>query len=217
MMASKRLAQTDTFNKPANEKMSDALIIQNTGESPYKSEFTKEAILNRTYEYSKIDKIDRSNNGQFDACYKVEADDSFDDDPCNRETTKKFYNTKTSSRTASRIENISKPRGFNIRKVNNKRPAAQSGQNVLNLVPEITPDLNVKQDYKPNLTENKLVNSKHMLFKTFNRYMANPNNFLQKPNMADLVSLNANFVDSHMAIQLFRTGAMTGQKAILNT
>ena len=217
LMASKRLAQTDTFNKVGLSKVSESPVSHENEYMPKMLGMTTDKNLSKTAEYSKGDNFDSENNKEYDACYKVEGDDSFEEDPYNRETAKKFYHARNQSTTSSKIENVSKARGFNIRKVNNKRPATQTGQTVLNLVPDMTPDMNTKQDYRPNLTENKLMNSKHVLFKTFNRYMTNPNSFHQKPNISDLVSLNANFVDSHMTIQLFRTGAMTAQKAILNT
>jgi len=101
-------------------------------------------------------------------------------------------------------------KGFTIRRVGGEKQkniGIHTVQGMINLVPEITPDINVKVNYKPRLTENRLANSKHVLFQTFNRYMNNPTAFQQRPAIQDLVDLNANFVDPKFVKQLFKTGA----------
>lgn len=97
-------------------------------------------------------------------------------------------------------------RVFSIRKVSTQaRPAA--GRELVNLVPEITPDLNRRVDYRPNLAENRLAGSKHMLFKTFTRYLANPAQFQQQTAINELVDLNAGFTDAALTSKLFRGAA----------
>lgn len=105
-----------------------------------------------------------------------------------------------------------KTKTFFIRKIKGNPPVnKRAGRNfatqeVLNLVPEITPDINKREEFRPDLTDNRLVNSKHVLFKTFNRYLTNPTSFQAKPAISDLVSLNENFEDVNVVKQLFRTG-----------
>ena len=96
---------------------------------------------------------------------------------------------------------------FNIRKVSHQpKPQHAPSRELVNLVPEITPDINKRVDYRPNLAENRLAGSKHMLFKTFTRYLANPAQFQQQTAINDLVDLNANFTDASLTSKLFRGG-----------
>lgn len=114
--------------------------------------------------------------------------------------------------TSKAPSSYGKTKTFFIRKIKGNPPAnKRAGRNfatqeVLNLVPEITPDINKREEFRPDLTDNRLVNSKHVLFKTFNRYLTNPTSFQAKPAISDLVNLNENFEDVNVVKQLFRTG-----------
>lgn len=117
-------------------------------------------------------------------------------------------------RQDARHQKQQRTKGFAIRKMQTggfRKTQTVPGQSVLNLVPEITPDINKKEEYRPNLHENRLAHSKHMLFKTFNRYLTNPASFQLKPAINDLVNLNANFEDANLARKLFRTGCHPDQ------
>lgn len=55
--------------------------------------------------------------------------------------------------------------------------------------------------------ENRLVISKNVLIKTFNRFLNNPKSFLLQPaSYQDLIDLNRQFDDVRLASRLFRTG-----------
>ena len=57
---------------------------------------------------------------------------------------------------------------------------------------------------KKNFNENRLGNSKHLLVKTFNRYIMNPNSL--RNNCNDLVMLHRNFNDIDKVYQLYKSG-----------
>src|SRR3990167_9974280 len=117
----------------------------------------------------------------------------------------RFHEGRSRSKAGS---SYAKPKNFFIRKVRGNQPVTKrplrsfATQEVLNLVPEITPDINKREEFRPDMTDNRLMNSKHVLFKTFNRYLTNPTSFQAKPAISDLVNLNATFEDVNMVKQL---------------
>lgn len=98
------------------------------------------------------------------------------------------------------------PKNFNIRKLKPKRDPPKGQIRTLNLVPVITPDINQPTDFKPKLKDNRLANSKHILIKTFNRYLANPSGFQKNAGIHELADLNTNFTNADITVQLFKTG-----------
>ena len=103
-------------------------------------------------------------------------------------------------------------KGFNIRKVKKKFKGP------LNLItkepdgPSYGEELPVR---RRALDDNRLARSKHVLIKTFNRYLSNPSMFMKNSGgFKDLVHLNSNFDDPHLAANLFRTGTDTYQRTI---
>ena len=65
------------------------------------------------------------------------------------------------------------------------------------------------------LNENRLAKSKHILIKTFNRYLSNPNMFLkQSGGFQDLINLNHGFDDVQLAARLFRSGKDTFKRSL---
>ena len=99
-----------------------------------------------------------------------------------------------------------KKRGFNIRKLKKKFKGP------LNLITQTEgpPKMDNKPVRRRALDDNRLARSKHVLIKTFNRYLSNPSMFIKNSGgFKDLVHLNSNFDDPHLAANLFRTGTDT--------
>lgn len=100
---------------------------------------------------------------------------------------------------------------FNIRKLKKKFKGP------LNLVTSNTvpPQLENFKKARRALDDNRLATSKHVLIKTFNRYMSNPTMFIKNSGgFKDLVHLNSNFDDPTLAANLFRTGTDTYSRTI---
>lgn len=126
----------------------------------------------------------------------------------------KARKTRNKSKSKERDIRIKKKRGdkkFNIRKLKKKNKGP------LNLITN-TPIQTQLEGFKPArraLDDNRLARSKHILIKTFNRYMSNPTMFIKNSGgFSDLVSLNSNFDDPHLAANLFRTGTDTYARTV---
>lgn len=117
----------------------------------------------------------------------------------------------------SSIERTSMKRKGNNGKKFNIRKLKKKFKGPLNLITNSNVPSNLENYKVPRraLDDNRLARSKHILIKTFNRYMSNPSMFIKNSGgFQDLVHLNSKFDDPHLAANLFRTGTDTFSRTI---
>lgn len=131
---------------------------------------------------------------------------------------------RNSQKTKFNIRPIKQPQKFNKNQTFSQTVSSKVSKAPLNLVTSSHVPYNQESSPKSSkasliknqiLYENRLVSSKHILVKTFNRYLSNPKTFLaQQGGFQDLIDLNKGFDDVSLAVRLFRSGKDTFRRSM---